>query len=195
MKNAPAKTQLHVDAERRDHVAVVDAGADDHAEARALDQQPQPDPDHERRARRRSTSRKKPKWSAADRTLFGRARRRLDVWRCRRSGRASGRRGSTEIAIVISAWRRSCPWFQRRNSCWMPTPMMPITSDRQHQRDDPAERLYSSSSTAAGAEAAGAARRRLREPASAGSSARRSRQTGRASPAPCSRRASARRSA
>ena len=30
--------ELHVDAERRDHVAVVDAGAHDLAEARALDQ-------------------------------------------------------------------------------------------------------------------------------------------------------------
>jgi hypothetical protein len=32
----------------------------------------------------------------------------------------------TDSAIVISAWRRSCPWFQRRNTCWMSTPMQPI---------------------------------------------------------------------
>ena len=32
----------------------------------------------------------------------------------------------TESAIVISAWRRSCPWFQRRKTCWMTTPMMPM---------------------------------------------------------------------
>ena len=25
----------------------------------------------------------------------------------------------TDSAMVISAWRRSCPWFQRRNTCWM----------------------------------------------------------------------------
>ena len=31
----------------------------------------------------------------------------------------------TERAIVISAWRRSCPWFQRRNTCWMRTPTIP----------------------------------------------------------------------
>ena len=28
----------------------------------------------------------------------------------------------TETAIVISAWRRSWPWFQRSNSCWTTSP-------------------------------------------------------------------------
>ena len=28
----------------------------------------------------------------------------------------------TEIAIVISAWRSSCPWFQRRKTCWITSP-------------------------------------------------------------------------
>ena len=28
-----------------------------------------------------------------------------------------------EIAIVISAWRRSWPWFQRRNTCCMTRPI------------------------------------------------------------------------
>ncbi len=32
----------------------------------------------------------------------------------------------TDTAIVISAWRRSCPWFQRRSSCWTPSPKTPI---------------------------------------------------------------------
>ena len=32
----------------------------------------------------------------------------------------------TESAIVISAWRRSWPWFQRRNTCWMTTPITPM---------------------------------------------------------------------
>ena len=34
----------------------------------------------------------------------------------------------TDSAIVISAWRRSWPWFQRRNTCCMPTPMKPMHS-------------------------------------------------------------------
>ena len=32
----------------------------------------------------------------------------------------------TESAIVISAWRRSCPWFQRRKTCCMITPITPM---------------------------------------------------------------------
>ena len=32
----------------------------------------------------------------------------------------------TESAIVISAWRRSCPWFQRRKTCWISTPITPM---------------------------------------------------------------------
>jgi hypothetical protein len=32
----------------------------------------------------------------------------------------------TDRAIVISAWRRSWPWFQRRKTCWMMTPMTPM---------------------------------------------------------------------
>ena len=34
----------------------------------------------------------------------------------------------TEIAIVISACRSSCPWFQRRKTCWMRSPSSPIAS-------------------------------------------------------------------
>ena len=34
----------------------------------------------------------------------------------------------TLSAIVISAWRRSCPWFQRRKICWSATPRNPIAS-------------------------------------------------------------------
>ena len=34
----------------------------------------------------------------------------------------------TEIAIVISAWRRSWPWFQRRKSCCIASPSRPATS-------------------------------------------------------------------
>ena len=34
----------------------------------------------------------------------------------------------TEIAIVISAWRSSCPWFQRRKTCWTMRPTAPITA-------------------------------------------------------------------
>ena len=32
----------------------------------------------------------------------------------------------TDSAIVISAWRRSWPWFQRRKTCWISTPMTPM---------------------------------------------------------------------
>ena len=32
----------------------------------------------------------------------------------------------TDSAIVISAWRRSWPWFQRRNTCWITTPITPM---------------------------------------------------------------------
>ena len=38
-------------------------------------------------------------------------------------------RYSDDRAMVISAWRRSWPWFQRRKTCWMSTPstaMMPV---------------------------------------------------------------------
>ena len=45
----------------------------------------------------------------------------------------------TESAIVISAWRRSWPWFQRRKTCWMTTPMMPMIAVARSERDDPAE--------------------------------------------------------
>ena len=31
----------------------------------------------------------------------------------------------TEIAIVISAWRSSWPWFQRRKTCCITSPMTP----------------------------------------------------------------------
>ena len=33
-----------------------------------------------------------------------------------------------EIAIVISAWRRSWPWFQRRKTCCIATPIAATTS-------------------------------------------------------------------
>ena len=33
-----------------------------------------------------------------------------------------------EIAIVISAWRRSCPWFQRRKSCCITRPTAATTA-------------------------------------------------------------------
>ena len=36
--------------------------------------------------------------------------------------------GSGGTAIVISAWRRSCPWFQRRNSWCMTRPTSPLTT-------------------------------------------------------------------
>ena len=32
----------------------------------------------------------------------------------------------TESAIVMSAWRRSWPWFQRRKTCCMITPITPM---------------------------------------------------------------------
>jgi hypothetical protein len=32
----------------------------------------------------------------------------------------------TDSAIVISAWRRSWPWFQRRKTCWSSTPSTPM---------------------------------------------------------------------
>ena len=32
------------------------------------------------------------------------------------------------IAIVISAWRSSWPWFQRRNACCIPRPTAPTSS-------------------------------------------------------------------
>jgi hypothetical protein len=35
----------------------------------------------------------------------------------------------TEIAIVIRAWRSSCPWFQRRKTCCITRPIRPTASD------------------------------------------------------------------
>ena len=34
----------------------------------------------------------------------------------------------TEIAIVISAWRSSWPWFQRSSSCCIASPSRPATT-------------------------------------------------------------------
>ena len=51
----------------------------------------------------------------------------------------------TDSAIVISAWRRSWPWFQRRNTCWMTTPTTPMisvaSSSGTTQADQPVRRV------------------------------------------------------
>ena len=39
----------------------------------------------------------------------------------------------TEIAIVISACRSSCPWFQRRNTCCTTRPTRPIARRRDER--------------------------------------------------------------
>ena len=62
----------------------------------------------------------------------------------------------TEIAIVISAWRRSWPWFQRRKSCWMTTPSTPITRQASTSGTSHPKRPYSD------AEPVGEARLRFR---------------------------------
>ena len=41
------------------------------------------------------------------------------------------------MAIVISAWRRSWPWFQRRKSCCMSRPTPATIATRGQRRDDP----------------------------------------------------------
>ena len=46
----------------------------------------------------------------------------------------------TDSAIVISAWRRSWPWFQRRKTCWISTPITPMMPVRDQERHDPADR-------------------------------------------------------
>jgi hypothetical protein len=50
---------------------------------------------------------------------------------------------TTEIAIVISAWRRSWPWFQRRNTCWSTMPSTPMISVAISSGTSQPIRLYS----------------------------------------------------
>ncbi len=42
-----------------------------------------------------------------------------------------------EIAIVISAWRRSWPWFQRRKACWIPRPTTATHAGGDHRGEHP----------------------------------------------------------
>ena len=51
----------------------------------------------------------------------------------------------TLSAIVISAWRRSWPWFQRRKICCMATPMTPMISVASTSGMNQAKTLYSAS--------------------------------------------------
>ena len=51
----------------------------------------------------------------------------------------------TLSAIVISAWRRSCPWFQRRKTCWSATPITPISSVATTSGTSQPNRPYSAS--------------------------------------------------
>ena len=119
-----------VDPEGRDHRAVVDAGADDHAEPRALDHPPE---------RQADEHRQREDEDAEERVVDRRRRRPRRV-----SGNCSGVGISSamppkwpstwsammiEAAIVISAWRSSWPWFQRRKSCCMTRPMTPTTNE------------------------------------------------------------------
>ena len=45
------------------------------------------------------------------------------------------------IAIVISAWRRSWPWFQRRKTCCIVTPDRRDDDRRDDRRDDPVRQV------------------------------------------------------
>ena len=49
----------------------------------------------------------------------------------------------TEIAIVISAWRRSSPWFQRRKRLLDDHAEHANYQAGEHQRDQPPEEPYS----------------------------------------------------
>jgi hypothetical protein len=51
----------------------------------------------------------------------------------------------TLSAIVISAWRRSWPWFQRRKTCCMATPMTPMISVASTSGMNHEKTLYSAS--------------------------------------------------
>ena len=42
-----------------------------------------------------------------------------------------------ESAIVIIAWRSSCPWFQRKSTWWMATPVTP--TQRQARTSGPSQ--------------------------------------------------------
>ena len=85
--------------------------------------------------------RKKPKrTSPGSRTLVGQA---LGAWMSLEMPPKAASIWSamiTDSAIVISAWRRSWPWFQRRKICWMSTPMTPmITVARTSGTNQPAK--------------------------------------------------------
>ena len=83
--------------------------------------------------------RKKPKrTSPGSRTLVGQA---LGAWMSFEMPPNAASIWSamiTDSAIVISAWRRSWPWFQRRKTCWMSTPMTPMITVARIERDEPA---------------------------------------------------------
>ena len=126
--------ELDVDAERRGHLAVVDACADDHARARAVEPDPEPEPDSEAEEEHHE---------ARERVVDPEQRQ---LRRAGSSSRATSRSTAMpslkcaitwsammiEIAIVISAWRSSWPWFQRRKTCWTIRP----TSTDHRRRDE-----------------------------------------------------------
>ena len=72
------------------------------------------------------TSRKKPYWTPKTVTLSGQLEGGLMSLGMPPNWASIWSAMITEIAIVISAWRRSSPWFQRRNTCWMITPTTPM---------------------------------------------------------------------
>ena len=112
--------------ERGDHVAVVDAGAHDLAEAGALDDPPQDDADHQGGAEHDHAAEEAEPHVARQVDAVGQSVGVLMSLEMPPKAASIWSAKITESAIVISAWRRSWPWFQRRNTCWMTTPMIPM---------------------------------------------------------------------
>ena len=131
---------LDVDAERAHHRAVVDAGADHHAGARLL----QPEPEQPRRSRARAAGS-----AAAPRSTATPATCRFTKWSIRPGHVMPSEMPPKwssiwsakmiETAIVISAWRRSSPWFQRSRNCCMHDADHADEQRAGDERDDPVD--------------------------------------------------------
>ena len=137
-RNAPRKNEigeddLDVDPERRDHLPVVDARAHDHPEAGALDHGPEREPDRDRRQQHEDAEERirdvvEPQLDGLGPLLGGASSCAIPPkWASAWSAMM------TEIAIVISAWRSSCPWFQRRKTCCIEEPEDPDRERRDRR--------------------------------------------------------------
>ena len=122
-RRSRANTQLHVDARGGEHAAVVDAGADHHADARAWRAAPQADADHDRREQHQRAGRS---GTCSTSGSIGRAVDPAPADRRCRSRRprptASGRRGRSTGRSSPASGRRSCPCMWRKMSTCISRP-------------------------------------------------------------------------